>query len=424
MPEGVNTAALAQEVAVDPRPFVESSHPVVSSQIPELDGLRGIAIALVVLFHCFYFNPGPDYNKRDLAHRIILYFERFIAVVWNGVDLFFVLSGFLIGGILLDVRDSPRYFKTFYLRRFYRIIPVYYVWILCYIVVVGVAGRFLAALVPHANNDLPSSRYWLLSQFLFLQNFGILNSLPVMAGVWFWPTWSLAVEEQFYLIAPFVVRFLSKRALYVFLATSIVMAPALRLWIYYAVPAQRLGLGMIYTLMPCRADALGIGILAAILWRNASFRRWLSNHGGALYGLFGLFLAGFVTLARWSPADDSIQMQSVGYTWIALFYVLALLLALVRPNGPIACLGRLSGLRELGRVSYCLYLIHYGVRFLCQTLAAAILKHVGSWEGIASSCVAVAISYAIARMSWTYLEDPLLQKGHAFKYWNSAEASR
>jgi peptidoglycan/LPS O-acetylase OafA/YrhL len=416
MLEGVNTTALPQEVAINPRSFVGSNPPVIGSRIPELDGLRGIAIALVVLFHYFYFNPGPDYHRIGLAHRLLLYFERFIAVGWSGVDLFFVLSGFLIGGILLDVRESPRYFKTFYLRRFYRIIPVYYVWILCYIVVAAVAGGFLTAHISHVNNNLLGTRYMVWIQFLFLQNFRILNSLPVMAGVWFRPTWSLAVEEQFYLIAPFVIRFFSKRALYLFLAIAILMAPALRLWIYYSMPAQRLDLGMIYTLMPCRADAIGIGILAALLWRNANFCQWLSSHGVALYGLAGFFLAGFIALGKWSPANDSILMQSVGYTWIALFYVLILLLALVRPNGPISRLGRAGWLRELGRVSYCLYLIHYGVRFICQVLVAATLKHVGPWEGIAGSCIAAVISYAIARMSSTYLEYPLLQKAHALKY--------
>lgn len=416
MPEGVNTTSFVQEVAVDPRPFVEPNRPAVSSRIPELDGLRGIAIALVVLFHYFYFNPGPDYNKAGLMHRLYLYFERFVAIGWSGVDLFFVLSGFLIGGILLDVRESPRYFKTFYLRRFYRIIPVYYAWILCYIVVAAVAGIFFTAQISHANIDFPGSRYSLLLQFLFLQNFGTLNSLPALAGVWFWPTWSLAVEEQFYLLAPFVIRFISKRALYVFLITSILVAPVIRLCIYYVMPTQRLGLGMIYTLMPCRADALGIGILAALIWRDANLRQWLSTHGKLLYGSMALFLAGFVALGKWSPADDSIQMQSVGYTWIALFYVLVVLVALVRPSGPIAWVGRLAGFRELGRVSYCLYLIHYGICYIFQLLLAATLKHVKPWEGIASGCVGILISFAIARISWTYLEYPLLQKGHMFEY--------
>src|ERR1700730_2320684 len=239
MPESVNTRALAQDAAIDPQSSVESNRPVVRSRIPELDGLRGIAIALVVVFHYFYFSPTPDYHRTGLVYRLFLYLERVIAFGWTGVDLFFVLSGFLIGGILLEVRESPQYFKTFYLRRFYRIIPVYFAWILCYILVMAVAGSFLAAHTSHANNDLWGSGHWLLIQFLFLQNFGTLNSLPSIAWIWFSPTWSLAVEEQFYLVAPLVIRFLSKTALYVFLATAILMAPALRVWIYYAMPAQR-----------------------------------------------------------------------------------------------------------------------------------------------------------------------------------------
>src|SRR6202035_3850794 len=95
MPKGVYTTAVAQHVAINSQSSIESDRPVITSRIPELDGLRGIAIALVVLFHSFYFNPGSDYHRTDLMHRLFLYFERFIAVGWTGVVLFFVLSGFL-----------------------------------------------------------------------------------------------------------------------------------------------------------------------------------------------------------------------------------------------------------------------------------------------------------------------------------------
>ena len=93
------------------------------SRIPELDGLRGIAILLVLLYH-FVSNPRIE---PPLFHGLF-------AIGWSGVDLFFVLSGFLIGGILLDVRESPNYFRTFYGRRFYRIAPLYYLWIGAYFV--------------------------------------------------------------------------------------------------------------------------------------------------------------------------------------------------------------------------------------------------------------------------------------------------
>jgi peptidoglycan/LPS O-acetylase OafA/YrhL len=121
-------------------------------RLPELDGLRGIAIALVVLYHCLYYAPPSTYHPANIIQHLYLWFERFIAIGWTGVDLFFVLSGFLIGGILLDARESTRYWRTFYLRRFFRIIPVYYAWIAAYVAVVAVAGSFLNS---HIGNGGP-----------------------------------------------------------------------------------------------------------------------------------------------------------------------------------------------------------------------------------------------------------------------------
>jgi peptidoglycan/LPS O-acetylase OafA/YrhL len=91
--------------------------PNVTRRIPELDGLRGFAILIVVLLHYFY-KPGVP------APPVFTRFQSLFRLGWTGVDLFFVLSGFLIGGILLNARDSPNYFKTFYIRRFFRIIPI------------------------------------------------------------------------------------------------------------------------------------------------------------------------------------------------------------------------------------------------------------------------------------------------------------
>jgi peptidoglycan/LPS O-acetylase OafA/YrhL len=151
--------------------------------------------------------------------------QRAVQMGWSGVDLFFVLSGFLIGGILVDARNSPSYFKTFYTRRFFRIIPIYYLWILAYVVLVGVAGSFLRA---HSNSGVITAPGMpIYAQFFFLQNLMVFP-FAGLAGAWFGHLWSLAVEEQFYLVSPLVVRLLSTRMLTIFLACLIAAVPLLR----------------------------------------------------------------------------------------------------------------------------------------------------------------------------------------------------
>ena len=127
-------------------------------RIPELDGLRGMAILLVLVGHYF---AVPGTGAASLLNG---YWFR---LGWTGVDLFFVLSGFLIGGILLDVRDSPNYFKTFYARRFFRIIPLYYAWILLYIVLSVFARNFSF----RAGRIRPEDRHFHSCAFSFSAEF-------------------------------------------------------------------------------------------------------------------------------------------------------------------------------------------------------------------------------------------------------------
>ena len=387
--------------------------PESGQRILELDGLRGIAILSVMLFHCFYFFPGPDYHAKDLVHHIYLFCERCIAVGWSGVDLFFVLSGFLIGGILLDVRNSNYYYRTFYVRRFFRIVPVYYAVIVLYLLLASLGRPFFDAHVP---GGAPIDVRHLLAQIFFLQNFGVLRHDVFLLGAWFWATWSLAVEEQFYLIVPLVIRRLSQQTLMIFLAAVILGALILRLCLYHAFPANGVGLPLTYTLMPCRADSLAIGILAVVLWREEGYRGWLQMHTRTMYWGVAFLFAGFAALAKWFPDHDSLAMISIGYTWIAAFYASLLLLVLISPSGAFARMMRMAWLRELGRVSYCLYLIHGGTLFLLGTFLAVALKHVASWEGILLNAAAIPICYSMARLSWTYFEHPLVKRGHSFKY--------
>src|SRR5262249_40935446 len=154
---------------------------------------RGLAILSVICYH--YISMEGVMPAGSITDRL----QRLVILGGTGVDLFFVLSGFLIVGILVDVKELPRDFSTFYIWRFFRIVPVYFAWIAAYILVARFGGKNLLAL-SHSGLA-PRLDYMIYNHFLFLQNF-YPDQLRGLAGAWFDHTWSLAVEEQFYLAIP------------------------------------------------------------------------------------------------------------------------------------------------------------------------------------------------------------------------------
>ncbi len=177
------------------------------------------AILIVILGH-YLVVSAPRFAERILGSAL--------ALSWTGVDLFFVLSGFLIGGILLDVRGAGSYFRVFYARRFFRIFPIYYAWLVFYVLLLTVGRSFLQAHM--ASGIVPTLGFETWSHFLYLQNFVAGEYVAISAwcvGV----TWSLAVEEQFYLIAPLAVRFLNRQTLSWALIMTVLAAPLIRLFV-------------------------------------------------------------------------------------------------------------------------------------------------------------------------------------------------
>jgi len=383
-----------------------------SSRIPELDGLRGIAIILVILLHYFYQTTPELQHPVTLVDHLYAWFRMGAALGWTGVDLFFVLSGFLIGGILLDVKDSHSYYKTFYTRRFFRIVPIYYLWLLCYVFLLLVVHK---AIRPYFSDPfVPSLKDGVLWLFAFVQTVSFDQYLT-LGWVWLVPTWSLAVEEQFYLVAPLLIRRLSRQALAVALGATVLIAPLLRLWVRSHFPTTGANWDLAYILMPCRADSLAIGVLAALFWRTPSLRAWLSKRAGLLYGLTGAFFAGVVFLGR-SPDLSSFSMQSVGYTWIAMFYGLVLILVLEKPQGLLAWLTRAKWLGEIGRLSYCIYLIHFASWWVFHLAVYLGERRPPQWHYTVASFASLLVVYAIARMSWRDIEYPLLRRASAYQY--------
>jgi peptidoglycan/LPS O-acetylase OafA/YrhL len=368
-------------------------------RIPELDGLRGTAILLVMVGHYF---SVPGVGAVSLLNG---YWFR---LGWTGVDLFFVLSGFLIGGILLDARGSSNYFKTFYARRFFRIIPLYYAWIFLYVVLAPFIRIFFAEKVGPVQQIDGS----ILAHLFFLQNFH--EFLKTGASFWwFSSTWSLAVEEQFYLVSPLLVRYLSKRSLATVLVLVTLAAPILRFVVrnHFAD-----GPWLAYRLMPCRADALAVGMLAALIWNSPKARAWLERRLLVLYSLFAILFYGVAYLWRWSSDPMLLLTQTAGYTLIALFFAVVLLLVLTERTFLLSWVMRLGFLREIGGISYCVYIIHTAVYFFCHQIILHALPAVTDVRAALVTFLAALMTYAIAKLSWKYFEQPLLRRGHAFQY--------
>jgi peptidoglycan/LPS O-acetylase OafA/YrhL len=364
-------------------------------RIPELDGIRGLAILSVIYWH-YVAAPGALAEGHSLSG--ILY--RIGMFGWSGVDLFFVLSGFLIGGILLDARSRPRYFQTFYVRRAFRILPLY--------VVLYAAGAVTLALRPSweaiVGRPMPFVVY-----AAFLQNFWLAHhSWDAYMGV----TWSLAVEEQFYLFFPLVVRFARTSWLPFLIGGLALMSAAARTVLYL-----HFGMGWgvaAYTLVFCRADALMLGVLGAWALREPRVRTLLEARPSILRATV-LVLGTAVTIMLvkgWTMLTR--PMSTVGYSCLALFYLSLILLAVVRPDGWWAALTRLAPLRSMGRVAYCIYLVH-GMTYSICTYWFGGTAHPNQFDW-RSAAAGLVLSLAIARLSWRYFESKMIRIGHDFSY--------
>jgi peptidoglycan/LPS O-acetylase OafA/YrhL len=372
-----------------------------SRRIPQLDGLRGFAILLVLAFH-YTMLLGRGHQQ-----PLYIRWVKIFGFGWSGVDLFFVLSGFLIGGILLEARNSGQYFKTFYVRRIYRIFPLYYLWLFLYFTVL-LAGVYLRP----AQGIIDSEDLFRFPRYLFfLQN--CFYDKGVFELAWLSPMWSLAVEEQFYLIAPLLIRFLSPRTLTVVLFSTVLIAPLVRAFVGSTVPY---GFVFATALMPCRADSLAMGMLGAIAVRSSSFTAFLQSHPKLLARIFLTLGLGILCLVPWyfSPANN--VANTIGLSWLALFWLSLLLLVFCFPSGIAGRISQWKLLQRAGALSYCMYLIHAAVYFSLRQWLVSGQPRVGYWQEILIIMLAFLLTWTIAGLSWKYFEQPMLRRGHSYSY--------
>lgn len=333
-----------------------SPHP----RISQLDGLRGIAIASVFIHHAFR-----------------------VKLLWMGVDLFFVLSGFLITGILFNGKDKPfgSYIGAFYARRARRILPPYVVVLVITVFIFGVG--------------------WLSHWYLYIGAMNFIAPLGIQGPSTIRSTlWSLAVEEQFYLLWPLAVYRLSREQLVRCSLALLVLAPFLR---YVCTPLFSKHWA-VYMLLPFRMDTLAAGALLALLWPAMQARlkatpklQWIIAAGCSIVGTTALLAVYYLSVHGFTT-DSNTPIGNFGvYESTLAITASVFLMALIGIGKRLLISWPLVW---LGRISYSIYLIHLTALYL-----------VPNHKPVISAIIAATGSLIYATTMWFLVEKPILSGG-------------
>lgn len=318
-----------------------------SGYVPVLDGVRGMAILLVIVCHTLglYKAIGGQYSSG--LQKLTFYV---FGSGWMGVDLFFVLSGYLITGVLLNSLNDRYFFKNFYMRRVLRIFPVYYAYLIIIFIV-------MPNFVPLLKDQLAG--YFAL-HYVYLQNiFPYYSGLPEFLTS---HLWSLAVEEHFYLVWPFIVFFVRDRRILLIGLGVTLSAILCRYYLYYW-SGMRVGAitSYVYRLTFCRTDSLMLGALLAYSVRDAVISAVIKRYNSLMLLIFGLL--SLVVIYK-SYVDDLPQnvnkvVGGVGYTLFALFFTcLIARLVIEKNNVLLESIFNNYFMRLMGKYSYAMYVIH------------------------------------------------------------------
>jgi peptidoglycan/LPS O-acetylase OafA/YrhL len=366
---------------------------------PTLDGLRGLAVLLVLIFH----GVTQVYSPAGLPLLDAL--RRFARVGGSGVDLFFVLSGLLIGRNLLRHQAASNLYRVFYFRRACRILPAYLLLLVSFL-----CAQQVDTLVAVGGSAFFSPAIPLWSYLVFWQN-NLMGTLRAIGPWWLVATWSLAVEEHFYLVAP-VLRRLTVRTFFWLAATILLLSPLGRWWLVHEAnnPA-----GAIYlTLM--RLDSLLVGLLLAALDHSGGTAKFLAWCGRGLRTWLLVF-AGLFVLAPslWPSAWDRLALP-LGPGFFALgFGALVLWVRAWPDSGPARAVSRLW-LRQLGDLSYFIYLFHLPALYTLHALLRHRLPAHLHWSDPLITLAALLLTVGLAAGSRFLLELPFIRLGQRLQY--------
>ena len=349
---------------------------------PALDGLRALAVAMVFGVH---------------------FLPKIFPYGWLGVQIFFVLSGFLITGILYDTRHDPNRFKNFYARRVLRIFPLYYAVLLILLAVM---------LVTHGHGP---ARLWLW--FAYLENFWWITTAGPLSDILYTGNqyafaaighlWSLAVEEQFYFLWPLMVFWIRDRRRLIYVCLALIAFRLLLAAYWQAhLDAAVLELGITYRMLPTQCDGFLMGGILA-LWLRGQPSVRLQHYAGTLAFAAVVFYASLIALLHLKPGwighEDVFDYRSAFQAVIGLplsnLVSVFVILAVIQPEAWVYRICHLRPMRSLGRVSYGLYMFHLPVLVCLSQVLSRIHTH-HPWIGRPTLVNAIAATVATVILSY------------------------
>jgi peptidoglycan/LPS O-acetylase OafA/YrhL len=356
-------------------------------RIPALDGLRGLAGLFVLFSHYF----GEVNHGMHAA-----------MVGWMGVDIFFVLSGYLIGKMILEKRECSNFFEVFYVRRALRIIPAY----LTTLFIVSLLINVLPPAIADADYRLP-----LWSYFTFLQVIPMVTTNSIGAH-WLSPTWTLAVEEHFYLLIPAIMVFTPRRHIATVLLAGVPIAVFLRVLAFqYHVWSDMTAL----VILPFRADLLICGLLAAVAIKNETIA-WdrILRYVRALP--LTALVATLVTISISNAVFETYGPLLVGIA--SASYILCLVL-----DAPEARHFKAKWLRWVGDNTYCIYLTHMTVLGLMHAAFLGTRPDIKSLPQFLVTAASVPVAILVGAGMTKLIEEPLTRYGRNWK-WAAARETK
>jgi peptidoglycan/LPS O-acetylase OafA/YrhL len=349
-----------------------------------LDGTRGIAALMVLVFHFFYFN-NASYSVDLNFYRKITEFGQ------HGVSLFFVLSGFVITRILINTRNEPKYFRTFYWRRVLRILPLYYLYLL-----------FAYFLLPIILDSQFVDFKLQLPYYFYLQNFVELSDIKASGPGHYW---SLAVEEHFYLIWPLVIFLVQPKHLWKVIGLSVVIIFVLK----YFMLSEGLAINH-FTFT--RIDQLIIGAVLSVLEYNGFFKK---KKAAYYFLIIGLSVFPLAVLTYYFQTHFFFIKEMFKSTLLAMFFFSVLGYLIARKQE--TTINRiLSGkiLQYLGKISYGLYVWQVAVIFVLN-------KYAITGVLILDLSLSVGVSIIVAHISFKYFEHYFLKLKEKQAYLGSSQ---